>query len=201
MTTACPNGTSRDGGDIRTRIARQLSTIPAQATAALIVRLGAIRRNYRQLRERAAGAETAAVVKANAYGLGAGRCVPALAMEGCRTFFVATFAEAEALRALSPYPAIYVLDGLLPENAALYEELCVRPVLGSAGRGVGVGSLLPKPGEEIARGNPSRYRHGTPWSEAPRSTATCAGIGARSPLSSCASSSRIWPAATMPGAR
>ncbi len=113
-------------------IAQQLSNIPAQATAALIVRLGAIRRNYRQLRERAAGAETAAVVKANAYGLGAGRCVPALAMEGCRTFFVATFAEAEALRALSPDPAIYVLDGLLPENAALYEELRVRPVLGSA---------------------------------------------------------------------
>ena len=112
-------------------IAQQLSNSPAHATAALVVRLGAIRRNYRTLRDRAAGVETAAVVKANAYGLGADRCVPALAKEGCRTFFVATFAEAATLRARSADTIIYVLDGLLPENAAYYEELRVRPVLGS----------------------------------------------------------------------
>jgi alanine racemase len=110
---------------------KQLANVPAQATAALIVRLGAIRRNYAKLRSLARGAETAGVVKANAYGLGANRCVEALAREGCRTFFVATFAEAEALRATSSDATIYVLDGLLPQNCALYDEFRVRPVLGS----------------------------------------------------------------------
>ena len=112
-------------------IAEQLANSPAHATAALLVRLGAIRRNYSKLRKSAPGAEAAAVVKANAYGLGADRCVPALAKEGCRTFFVATFAEAEALRTLSADTTIYVLNGLLPRNCVLYDELRVRPVLGS----------------------------------------------------------------------
>jgi alanine racemase len=111
--------------------ARQLANVPAQATAALVVRLGAIRRNYGRLRSLAQGAETAAVVKANAYGLGVERCAPALAGEGCRTFFVATPAEAEALRAISPDTTIYVLNGLLSESTAYYNELRVRPVLGS----------------------------------------------------------------------
>ena len=48
-----------------------LANVPAQATAALVVRLGALRRNYAKLRTLAKGAETAGVVKANAYGLGA----------------------------------------------------------------------------------------------------------------------------------
>jgi alanine racemase len=111
--------------------ARQLANVPPHATAALVVRLGAIRRNYGKLRSLAKGAETAAVVKANAYGLGVEQCAPALAGEGCRTFFVATPAEAEALRAISPDTTVYVLNGLLSENAAYYNELRVRPVLGS----------------------------------------------------------------------
>jgi alanine racemase len=110
---------------------KQLANVPAQATAALVVRLGALRRNYAKLRALAKAAETAGVVKANAYGLGAEQCVHALSKEGCRTFFVATFAEAETLRALSSDTKIYVLDGLLPRNCALYDELRVRPVLGS----------------------------------------------------------------------
>ncbi len=112
-------------------IAWQLANVPPHATGALIVRLGAIRRNYGKLRAAAPGAETAAVVKANAYGLGADRCVPALEREGCRTFFVATPGEAEALRELSPHAAIYALDGLLPETARQFAAIQVRPVLGS----------------------------------------------------------------------
>ncbi len=111
--------------------ARRLANVPAQATAALVVRLGAVRRNYATLRSLAKGAETAAVVKANAYGLGADQCAAALAKEGCRTFFVATFAEAEALRTITPDATIYVLSGLFPGSCALYDELRIRPVLGS----------------------------------------------------------------------
>ena len=70
------------------------------------------------------------VVKANAYGLGVEAVFPALEQEGCQTFFVATLAEAQSLRALSK-TAIYVLDGLLPGTAPLFEEIGARPVLSS----------------------------------------------------------------------
>ena len=56
---------------------------------------------------------------------------PALLAEGCRTAFVATLSEAQALRAISPAPAIYALSGLLPGTAPLFEEANVRPVLSS----------------------------------------------------------------------
>jgi alanine racemase len=113
------------------RMARSLADAPPQATGVAVVRLGAIRRNYRKLRTLAAPAETAAVVKANAYGLGAAEVFPALEQEGCRTAFVATLAEAQAIRALSNV-VIYVLDGLLAGTAPLFEEAEVRPVLSSA---------------------------------------------------------------------
>ena len=108
------------------RIAQALSEAPPQATGVAVVRLGAIRRNYRKLRELAAPAETAAVVKANAYGLGAAAVVPALQSEGCRTAFVATLGEAQALRALSK-ATIYVLNGLLPGTAPAFRGAgCAR---------------------------------------------------------------------------
>jgi len=112
------------------RIERELANAPAHATGVAIVRLGAIRRNYRKLRELAQPAETAGVVKANAYGLGVEVVFPALEKEGCRTAFVATLGEAQALSAFSK-AAIYVLDGLLPGTAPLFEEIGARPVLSS----------------------------------------------------------------------
>ena len=57
----------------------------------------------------------AAVVKADAYGLGAARVGPALRDAGCRHFFVAHLAEGMALRAaLGPGPTIAVLNGFAP---------------------------------------------------------------------------------------
>jgi len=41
-------------------------------TALLLIDLDALRANYRRLRDLAPGAETAAVLKADGYGLGAG---------------------------------------------------------------------------------------------------------------------------------
>jgi alanine racemase len=110
------------------RIAQALAAAPPQATGVAVIRLGAIRRNYAKLRGLA---ETAAVVKANAYGLGVAQVFPALLTEGCRTAFVATLAEAQALRGISPGATIYALDGLLPGTAPLFEEAGVRPVLSS----------------------------------------------------------------------
>ncbi len=64
----------------------------------LVVDLGALVGNYAKLRDIAAPAECAAVVKGNGYGLGARQVGAALAAAGCRTFFVATPAEGRTLR-------------------------------------------------------------------------------------------------------
>ena len=74
----------------------------AGETAILTIDLDGLIANYRRLRELAGGAECAAVVKADAYGLGVASAAPALRREGCKTFFVATPAEAKALRKLLP---------------------------------------------------------------------------------------------------
>lgn len=109
---------------------RAASYDPA-ASAILTVDLAALRDNYRSLRTRAGTAECAAVVKADAYGTGAERAVPALAAAGCRTFFVATLGEARTVRSVASEAVIYVLDGLLPDAAAGFAEIHARPVLGS----------------------------------------------------------------------
>jgi alanine racemase len=116
---------------VAARIAKALANAPPHATGVLIVSLGAIRRNYQALRARAPSSETAAVVKANAYGLGIGEVLPALEKAGCLTAFVATLSEAQKLRALSSGVTIYVLDGLLPGSAPLFAEIEARPVLSS----------------------------------------------------------------------
>lgn len=104
-----------------------------EAGAVLTVDLAAIRANYRLLRDKAAPADCAAVVKADAYGLGAGAVAQALAREGCRSFFVAHRAEAEALSPLlSPKAALFVLNGFAPgteDEAAAAPE--IMPVLNS----------------------------------------------------------------------
>lgn len=102
-----------------------------QDTAILTIDLDALAANYRHLRDLAAPAECAAVVKADAYGLGMAKAAPALWRSGCRTFFVATLTEAEELRALLPEAVIYVFDGLLPGAAATFHAGQLRPVLNS----------------------------------------------------------------------
>ena len=57
--------------------------------AFLDVRLGAIAANYRAYQRLAGPAAIAGMVKADAYGLGAGMVAPALADAGCDSFFVA----------------------------------------------------------------------------------------------------------------
>ncbi|MEL6233261.1 MAG: alanine racemase [Pseudomonadota bacterium] len=115
------------------------------ARAALTIDLDAICANWRALDAlSAAGCETAAVLKADAYGCGANRVGPALAQAGCRSFFVALAEEGAALReALGPGPAIYVLSGLLPGDAALMHEARLWPVLNSIEQIRALGADLP----------------------------------------------------------
>lgn len=101
----------------------------AKATGIITIDLGAIAANWKALAARVAPAECAAVVKADAYGLGAARVIPALVKAGCKTLFVATPSEAEAARKLAPKATIYILYGLIDACAADYVRLDVRPVL------------------------------------------------------------------------
>ncbi len=112
------------------RISEALKDAPPSATGVLFVDLGALRGNYRTLKSVAEGASVAAVVKANAYGLGAGEAVAALKRENCRIFFVATLNEAEAVRALCAESQIFVLNGLLPGTAPRFGAASLHPVLG-----------------------------------------------------------------------
>ena len=104
---------------------------PDASGATLTIDLGALADNYRLLRGRlSSGADCAAVVKADAYGLGAVRVAAALWRAGCRQFFVAHLQEGIALRAALPADAeIFILNGLMPgtENSCLDARL--TPVL------------------------------------------------------------------------
>ncbi|MCC5976532.1 MAG: alanine racemase [Salinarimonas sp.] len=104
---------------------------PEEAGAVLTIDLDAYASNWRLLRDRAGGADCAAVVKANAYGIGIEMAVPKLLAAGCRTFYVAHLAEARRVRALTGEAVIYVLNGFLPGTAPVYAAHGLRPVLGS----------------------------------------------------------------------
>ena len=99
--------------------------------ASLTVRLGAIAENYRSFRRMVGPAATAAVVKADGYGLGSKMVAPALANAGAETFFVARLEEGVRLRPLLPKARIFVLDGAPPDAvvrfvAELFAEEALR---------------------------------------------------------------------------
>lgn len=108
-----------------------MSRSPPHDSAALTIDLGALADNWRTLRDRAAPAECAAVLKADAYGTGLEPAARALWGAGCRTCFVAHLSEAARLRATLPDAVVYVLNGLLPGTAPRFAELKARPILGS----------------------------------------------------------------------
>src|SRR4051812_40316468 len=103
-----------------------------EAGGILTIDLAAIVANWRALSNRAAPAQSAGVVKADAYGCGIEQVAAALAQAGCATFFVANLGEARRARAAAPKAAIYVLNGLLPKTAAAFAQANLRPVLGSS---------------------------------------------------------------------
>ncbi|HRE42970.1 MAG TPA: alanine racemase [Terricaulis sp.] len=109
----------------------------------MTVDLAAIQENWRFFKRAAPNAATAAVVKAEAYGLGAARAATALAQAGARVFFTATLGEAlNARQALGDGPQILVLNGPSEQDVALFAPARIAPVLNSlaqiklwAGRG------------------------------------------------------------------
>jgi alanine racemase len=95
----------------------------------ITIDLDALTANYRHCRDRVAPADCAAVVKADAYGLGINRIGRALFDADCRQYFTATHGEGIGLRGLLPEAEIYVFEGVSPDSA---EALCQQrlvPVL------------------------------------------------------------------------
>ncbi|MDX8522812.1 alanine racemase [Mesorhizobium dulcispinae] len=104
----------------------------AGATGRLTIDLSALARNYTKLCSLVTPARAAAVVKANAYGLGVERVAPTLCAKGCRHFFVAQFSEAQKLRPLLANDAqIFVLNGLQPGDEIACAESAIVPVINS----------------------------------------------------------------------
>ncbi len=102
-------------------------------TAHLQIDLGALAANWRAL-DAASGAEceTAAVVKADAYGLGIAPVARTLQAAGARTFFLAVAEEGAAARAaLGPEARIMVFSGHMAGDAAAIRAHALVPMLNS----------------------------------------------------------------------
>lgn len=98
----------------------------------LRVDLAALADNYATFRSVSESNGVAAVVKANAYGLGLEMVSRQLHRSGCGTFFVATAAEGSELRDYLKDVEIYVFEGVRVETAQLLAAAELRPVINHA---------------------------------------------------------------------
>ncbi len=98
----------------------------------LTIDLDALAHNWRWFAARSAPAACGAAVKADGYGVGARQVVERLAREGCRDFFVATWAEAAELLPLPDGVSLRVLHGVLPDDLPFALKAQAVPVLVSA---------------------------------------------------------------------
>lgn len=101
------------------------------ATATLTIDLDALTNNWRAL-DAQTEAETAAVVKADGYGLGADRVARALMRAGVTRFFVAVAEEGAELRqAIGPKPEINIFAGHMAGDTDMISDMMLTPMLNS----------------------------------------------------------------------
>ena len=103
------------------------------AQPTLTTDLKAVTENWQALNRMSAGhVQTGAVVKANGYGLGAGKIAQVLIAVGVTQFFVATTTEGAALRqSIGPNPTIYLFCGHMPDDSFLISSQKLTPLLNS----------------------------------------------------------------------
>ncbi|WP_371833317.1 alanine racemase [Ferirhizobium litorale] len=111
----------------------ETSEFEAFDTAALrlTVDLAAIVDNWRTMARLSGKARTAAVVKADAYGLGIEDVGQALYHAGARDFFVAVPSEGVSLRPYAPEARIFVLSGIWPGQEGYFFGHDLVPVIAS----------------------------------------------------------------------
>jgi len=114
--------------------------------AILNVNTDAIFHNWRTLDEKSAdNVETAAVVKADGYGLDAGQISGLLSKKNVRTFFVAIAEEGIAVRkAVGNTPEIFVFSGLMPNDKSIFQKYNLIPLLNSSEQFIRYKIELPK---------------------------------------------------------
>ncbi len=101
------------------------------STGHLTIDLAAIAANWRSLNALTA-CDTAAVIKADAYGLGVDRVARALSKQGVRTFYVAMAEEGAAVRAaVGDKAQIRVLTGHMRGDTDMIADLHLTPMLSS----------------------------------------------------------------------
>jgi alanine racemase len=111
----------------------------ATGGSVLEIDLEALVANWRVLRDRHGGTasigsrDTAGVLKADGYGLGAVAVASALSSAGCRQFFTAHLMEAVELRPVVPEAMVCVLHGLGPGEEQTFIEHGLAPALGTLG--------------------------------------------------------------------
>ena len=107
------------------------------ADSLITIDIDAITGNWNMLDSRNGDAtETAAVVKADGYGLGAAALVPYLANAGCRTFFVMSLAEAVIVRralddAEYTNTRVFTLSGCHAGQEDDFNTFRINPVINS----------------------------------------------------------------------
>lgn len=125
---------------------------PETAGAFLTIDLKAIAENRRSLQARLRNTVCAAVLKANAYGLGADEIGAALYESGCSVFFTAYAFEGAALRPFVGDSDIYLLHGAWRGT----EEFCLQnrltPVLGTPEQIADWDAFAAKKGEVLTVG-------------------------------------------------
>jgi alanine racemase len=112
-------------------IAATMTSGPAEALAGgrLTINLEALKANWRSVAAKSAPAKPAAVVKADAYGLGINLVVPALLAAGCDTFFVAQAQEGADVRRLAAEARIFVIYGAPQGSESFLIENRLIPLL------------------------------------------------------------------------
>jgi alanine racemase len=121
------------------------------AVGRLTIDLGAVRENYRILQNKVHdGCDVAAVVKADAYGLGVKQIAQTTYAAGCRYYFVSNPHEGVTLRKYIAEDAdIYILNGYYGKHGALYLEHRLTPVIGSFQEVDGYKNLCKTVGEKL----------------------------------------------------
>lgn len=98
----------------------------------LEINLANIIKNYKTLQKIAPKAVAAAVVKDDAYGVGAQKVAECLYKKaGCRCFFVAHGIEGEQIRPFVGNSTIFVLQGIGEDSLSSFEKAKLTPVIAS----------------------------------------------------------------------
>lgn len=95
----------------------------------ITIDLDAIEANYRYYSEQIHPSQIAAVVKADAYGLGVRKIAPALKRAGCQQFFTATHREGATLRNLLPDAEIFIFESVTQRSVPVFLQHQLTPVL------------------------------------------------------------------------